>query len=178
VLVVLWSVADVAVPHLPKQASDHLTAAPASWLDSSIAQARIIFHPHRGRMSGTNKTVLLVEDNEDNLVIYSTILRHSGYTVIEARDGQAGIDAAHAEHPDIILMDVSIPLIDGWEATRRLKADPATASIPIIALTAHALAADQQKAVDAGCDGYIPKPAEPRVVLAAVRRQLGEVEAA
>jgi two-component system cell cycle response regulator DivK len=129
-------------------------------------------------MSGTSKTVLLVEDNEDNLVIYSTILRHSGFTVIEARDGQAGIDAAHREMPGIILMDVSIPLIDGWEATRRLKADPATAKIPIIALTAHALASDQQKAVDAGCDGYIPKPAEPRVVLAAVRRHLGEIEAA
>jgi two-component system, cell cycle response regulator DivK len=129
-------------------------------------------------MSASPQTVLLVEDNEDNLVIYSTILRHSGYTVIEARDGQAGIDAAQQQHPDIILMDVSIPLIDGWEATRRLKADPATAKIPIIALTAHALASDQQKAVDAGCDGYIPKPAEPRVVLAAVRRHLGEVEAA
>jgi two-component system, cell cycle response regulator DivK len=129
-------------------------------------------------MTGTNKTVLLVEDNEDNLVIYSTILRHSGYNVIEARDGQAGIDAAQREHPAIILMDVSIPLIDGWEATRRLKADPATAMIPIIALTAHALATDQQKAVDAGCDGYIAKPAEPRVVLAAVRRHLGEAEAA
>ncbi|HEY4219025.1 MAG TPA: response regulator [Gemmatimonadaceae bacterium] len=124
-------------------------------------------------MSGTNKTVLLVEDNEDNLVIYSTILTHAGYPVLEARDGQAGIDSARKNHPAIILMDVSIPLIDGWEATRQLKADPDTASIPIIALTAHALAADQQKAVDAGCDGYIAKPAEPRVVLAAVRERIG-----
>ena len=129
-------------------------------------------------MSGTNKTVLLVEDNEDNLVIYSTILRYSGFTVVEARDGQAGIDAAHREHPALILMDVSIPIIDGLEATRRLKADPETAHIPVIALTAHALAADHQRALDAGCDGYIPKPAEPRVVLAAVRRYLGEAEAA
>ncbi len=129
-------------------------------------------------MTPPNRTVLLVEDNEDNLVIYSTILRYSGYTVIEARDGQAGIDAAHREHPALILMDVSIPLVDGWEATRRLKADPDTASIPIIALTAHALASDQQKAVDAGCDGYIPKPAEPRVVLAAVKQHLGESQAA
>ena len=119
------------------------------------------------------KTVLLVEDNEDNLVIYSTILRHSGFDVIEARDGQAGIETAKAEQPGLILMDVSIPLIDGWEATRRLKADPATAHIPIIALTAHALSSDQQKAVDVGCDGYIPKPAEPRLVLAAVQRHLG-----
>jgi CheY-like chemotaxis protein len=129
-------------------------------------------------MSGKNKTVLLVEDNEDNLVIYSTILRHSGYVVIEARDGKAGIDAAQSAHPAIILMDVSIPLIDGWEATRRLKADPDTAHIPIIALTAHALASDQQKAIDAGCDGYIPKPAEPRAVLNVVEQHLGKAEAA
>jgi len=129
-------------------------------------------------MAGPSKTVLLVEDNEDNLVIYSTILRYSGFEVIEARDGQAGIDTAKARHPGLILMDVSIPLIDGWEATRRIKADPETADIPIIALTAHALASDQQKAVDAGCDGYIPKPAEPRLVLAAVKQHLGAVEAA
>ncbi len=124
-------------------------------------------------MPGTNKTVLLVEDNEDNLVIYSTILRYSGYDVIEARDGQAGIDTAKADHPGLILMDVSIPLVDGWEATRQLKADPETSDIPIIALTAHALASDRQKAIDAGCDEYIPKPAEPRLVLAAVQKHLG-----
>src|SRR5581483_172144 len=124
------------------------------------------------------RTILLVEDNEDNLLIYSTILRHFGFRVIEARDGQAGITAARNEHPGVILMDVSIPIVDGWEATRRLKADPATANIPIIALAAHALASDQQKATEVGCDGYIPKPAEPRVVLAAVMRHLGEAEAA
>lgn len=129
-------------------------------------------------MAGNNKTVLLVEDNEDNLVIYSTILRHSGFEVIEARDGQAGIDTAKTRHPGLILMDVSIPLVDGWEATRRLKADPSTADIPIIALTAHALASDQLKAVEAGCDGYIAKPAEPRVVLAMVKQHLGEAKAA
>ena len=129
-------------------------------------------------MAGPNRTVLLVEDNEDNLVIYSTILRYSGYTVIEATDGQQGIDAARAHHPGLILMDVSIPIVDGWEATRRLKADPDTAGIPIIALTAHALPSDQQKAVEVGCNGYISKPAEPRVVLAAVEGYLGKVEAA
>ncbi len=121
-----------------------------------------------------NGTVLLVEDNEDNLFIYKTILRHYNYDVIEARDGQAAVKAAHEQHPGLILMDVSIPILDGWEATRRLKADPDTASIPIIALTAHALAADQQKAMEVGCDGYISKPAEPRVVLAAVQRYLGK----
>ncbi len=125
-----------------------------------------------------SKTVLIVEDNEDNLVIYSTILRHAGFTVIEARDGRAGVEAATHDHPGLILMDVSIPIIDGWEATRQLKSDAATADIPIIALTAHALASDQQKAFDAGCDGYIAKPAEPRVVLAAVERYLGHAQAA
>lgn len=129
-------------------------------------------------MAGSKKTVLLVEDNEDNLVIYSTILRHAGFEVIEARDGEAGIATAKAQHPGLILMDVSIPLVDGWEATRRIKADPETADIPIIALTAHALASDQQKAKDAGCDGYIPKPAEPRLVLATVKQHLGEAIAA
>ena len=129
-------------------------------------------------MAAKNSTVLLVEDNEDNLLIYSTILRHSGYTVVEARDGQAGIEAAQRENPGLILMDVSIPIIDGLEATRRLKADPNTKHIPIIALTAHALASDQQKAIEAGCDAYIAKPAEPRAVVAAVKEYLGEAEAA
>jgi two-component system, cell cycle response regulator DivK len=117
-----------------------------------------------------NRIVLLVEDNEDNLIIYSTILRHVGLEVVEARDGESGIAMAIAHRPAVILMDVSIPLIDGLEATRRLKANPETAHIPIIALTAHALATDREKAIEAGCDGYIPKPAEPRLVLAAVQR--------
>lgn len=129
-------------------------------------------------MTAKNSTVLLVEDNEDNLLIYSTILRHSGFSVVEARDGQAGIDAAKRELPGLILMDVSIPVMDGLEATRRLKADPDTKHIPIIALTAHALASDQEKAMEAGCDGYIAKPAEPRVVLQAVKDYLGDAEAA
>lgn len=129
-------------------------------------------------MPASSKTVLIVEDNEDNLVIYSTILRHAGFNVLEARDGQSGVDTATHDCPGLILMDVSIPVINGWEATRRLKGNPETAKIPIIALTAHALASDQQKAYDAGCDGYIAKPAEPRVVLAAVERYLGDAQAA
>jgi two-component system cell cycle response regulator DivK len=129
-------------------------------------------------MSHAKPVVLLVEDNEDNAIIYSTILRYGGFDVIEARDGLAGVKAAKAWRPGLILMDVSIPLIDGLEATRRIKADPETADIPIIALTAHALASDQHKAMEAGCDGYIPKPAEPRLVLATVKRYFGEAVAA
>jgi two-component system cell cycle response regulator DivK len=126
----------------------------------------------------SRKTVLLVEDNEDNLIIYSTILRFGGYRVVEAHDGRAALAAARSANPDLILMDVSIPYIDGLEVTRRLKADPATRHIPIIALTAHALTSDRERALEAGCDGYISKPAEPRFVLDAVRRELGAAEAA
>ena len=124
------------------------------------------------------KSVLLVEDNEDNLIIYSTILQYGGYRVVEAHDGRAALAAARSAHPDLILMDVSIPYIDGLEVTRRLKADPATSHIPIIALTAHALTTDRDRALEAGCDGYISKPAEPRAILNAVRGHLGEAEAA
>ena len=117
-------------------------------------------------------TVLLVEDNDDNRIIYSTYLTHAGYRVIEAGDGEQAIALAQSEQPGVILMDVSIPLIDGWEATRRLKADPATEHIPVIALTAHALAADRERALEVGCDDYLPKPVEPREVGAAIARML------
>src|SRR5690606_38674553 len=105
--------------------------------------------------------------------IYRTILEHSGLRVIEAEDGETGVRLAQQQRPDLILMDVSLPLLDGWQATRILKDDPETAHIPIIALTAHALQGDRERAVEAGCDGYIAKPAPPRDVLAEVRRRLG-----
>jgi two-component system, cell cycle response regulator DivK len=124
-------------------------------------------------MSDKRKTVLLVEDNEDNLVVYRTILEHVGFTVIEARDGEEGVNRARAQRPDIILMDISIPKMDGWEATERLKADGATASIPIIALTAHALEEDRLKAMQFGCDGYLAKPVEPRRVVQEVEKFIG-----
>ncbi|HLU25162.1 MAG TPA: response regulator [Longimicrobiales bacterium] len=127
--------------------------------------------------SDRKKTVLLVEDNEDNLVVYRTILDFVGYEVIEARDGEEGVDRARSDHPDLILMDISIPKIDGWEATRRLKADERTKDIPIIALTAHALEEDRQKAIRAGCDGYLAKPVEPRRVVEEVRRFVGPADA-
>jgi two-component system, cell cycle response regulator DivK len=119
------------------------------------------------------KTVLLVEDNEDNLVVYRTILEHVGYRVLEARDGEEGVARARADLPDLILMDISIPKIDGWEATQRLKSDDLTSAIPIIALTAHALEEDRQKATQAGCDGYLAKPVEPRRVVQEVERFVG-----
>ena len=124
-------------------------------------------------MSSAPKTVLLVEDNEDNRIVYSTILEHFGYRVMEALNGEEGIAKARAEKPDLILMDISIPIIDGWEATQVLKHDPRTRLIPIIALTAHALASDRERAMEVGCDGYLAKPCEPRAVVAEVQRFLG-----
>ncbi|HEX8322177.1 response regulator [Longimicrobium sp.] len=126
----------------------------------------------------TLSTVLLVEDNEDNRTIYTTILRHVGHDVIEASNGEDGIRLALERQPNVILMDVAMPGIDGWEATRRLKGDPQTARIPVIALTAHAMAEDRQRAVDAGCEGYLAKPIEPRRVVEEVARMLARIAAA
>jgi two-component system, cell cycle response regulator DivK len=114
-----------------------------------------------------------VEDNEDNRIIYSTVLRHIGYTVIEALDGRQAIALARSEMPDLILMDISIPELDGWEATRILREDPATKGIPIIALTAHALADDRERAQHVGFTAYLAKPIEPRAVVAEVERWIG-----
>jgi len=117
--------------------------------------------------------ILLVEDNDDNMNVYRTILEYDGFDVIEARDGEAGIHEARAGHPDLILMDISIPKIDGFEATRILKADPATRRIPIIALTAHAMDEDRQRARNSGCDGFLAKPIAPRRVVSEILRYLG-----
>lgn len=118
-------------------------------------------------------TVLLVEDNEDNRDIYQLILEHAGYEVLLAVSGEEGIRLARERLPDLILMDISIPVIDGWEATRILKADPVTSGIAIVALTAHALASDRERAREAGCDGYLAKPVEPRRVVAEVTQRIG-----
>jgi len=109
--------------------------------------------------------LLLVEDNEMNRDMLSRRLERKGHQVIMAVDGQQAIDSASSEKPDLILMDMSLPVIDGWEATRRLKAGEQTKSIPIIALTAHAMAEDERKAREAGCDDYDTKPVEfPRLL--------------
>lgn len=117
-----------------------------------------------------------MEDNEDNRIIYSTVLRHLGYQVIEAQDGVNALALVRDSHPDLILMDISIPQLDGWEATRILRQDPATSSIPIIALTAHALPGDRDKAANIGFSAYLAKPVEPRVVAAEVRRWIGAAD--
>lgn len=111
------------------------------------------------------KKILLVEDNELNRDMLSRRLERKGYSVVMAVDGQQGVDMALSEAPALILMDMSLPVIDGWEATRRLKADGRTRHIPVIALTAHAMDGDEQKAKAAGCDDYDVKPVElPRLL--------------
>jgi len=109
--------------------------------------------------------ILVVEDNEMNRDMLTRRLKRKGYDILSAEDGQEGIELAGAHSPDLILMDLSLPVVDGWEATRRLKSAPATQGIPIIALTAHAMSGDREKAMDAGCDDYDTKPVEmPRLL--------------
>ncbi len=109
--------------------------------------------------------ILLVEDNEMNRDMLSRRLTRNGYEIIIAVNGQEGVDMAMAQKPDLILMDMSLPVMDGWEATRQVKADPATRAIPVIALTAHAMMQDREKAMAAGCDDFDTKPVElPRLL--------------
>ena len=122
--------------------------------------------------SPMKKTVLLVEDNPHNRKIFSGMLTHSGFEVVEAEDGQQALDAVAKALPDVILMDLSIPAIDGWEVTRRLKADARSQPIPIIALTAHAMRGDEERARAAGCDHYLAKPISPKKVVEEVRKIL------
>ncbi len=117
--------------------------------------------------------ILLVEDNEMNRDMLSRRLERKGHEVLIAVDGQAGVEMASSVNPDIILMDLSLPVIDGWEATRRIKADPATKDIPVIALTAHAMSGDEQKAREAGCDDYDTKPVNLNRLLEKIGNFLG-----
>jgi two-component system cell cycle response regulator DivK len=117
--------------------------------------------------------ILLVEDNEMNRDMLSRRLERKGFDVVMAVDGQAGVEMASSAGPDLILMDLSLPIIDGWEATRRIKADAATQKIPVIALTAHAMAGDEQKAIEAGCDDYDTKPVDLKRLLGKIENFLG-----
>jgi CheY-like chemotaxis protein len=114
--------------------------------------------------------ILLVEDNEMNREMLSRRLERKGHTVVLAVDGGQALEVARAEMPEVILMDMGLPVLDGWEATRQLKADPRMRAIPVIALTAHAMASEQEKALEAGCDDYDTKPVE-------LPRLLGKIEA-
>ncbi len=118
------------------------------------------------------KRVLVVEDQEDNRRIVRDLLASAGYETLEADNGEDGVAVAKAERPDLILMDIQLPVMDGYEATRRIKADPALRAIPVIVVTSYALSGDEAKARTAGCDAYVTKPFSPRELLAKIREYL------
>jgi two-component system, cell cycle response regulator DivK len=119
-----------------------------------------------------SRRILVIEDQEDNRQILRDLLGSVGYDMIEAADGQAGLAAAQNEHPDLILMDIQLPLMDGYEATRRIKADPELKHIPVIVVTSYALSGDEVKARAAGADAYVTKPYSPRQLLAKIKEFL------
>ena len=125
---------------------------------------------------GAMARILIVEDNEKNRDMLTRRLRRRGYAVLEALDGKGGLAVARAESPDLILMDMSLPDLDGWEATRQLKSAAATRAIPVIALTAHAMSDDRPKALAAGCDDYETKPVELHRLLRKMAALLGHRE--
>ena len=122
----------------------------------------------------SDKTILYVEDNEYNLKIVRQLLARTSYRLIEAMDGQLGVETARRELPDLILMDIQLPKLSGLDATRRLRADPKTAAIPIIVITSFALSGDDQKAKDAGASAYLAKPYSPRELLQMIRKLVPE----
>ena len=119
-----------------------------------------------------NKRILMIEDTEDNRQLMRDLLGSAGYELLEAVDGAAGVAMATKHKPDLILMDIQLPIVDGYEATRRIKADPALRHIPIIAVTSYALSGDEAKARAVGCDGYVAKPFSPRQLLAKIQELL------
>jgi two-component system, cell cycle response regulator DivK len=118
------------------------------------------------------KLIMVVEDQEDNRRILRDLLTSADYDLVEAVNGEEALAAMTKGRPDLILMDIQLPVMDGYEATRRIKADPASASIPIIAVTSYALSGDEAKARAAGCDDFVPKPYSPRQLLAKIRKYL------
>jgi two-component system cell cycle response regulator DivK len=122
-----------------------------------------------------SKCILVVEDQADNRRILRDLLVNAGYELIEAESGEEAITAVAARHPDLILMDIQLPVIDGYEATRRIRSNPDLKSVPIIAVTSYALAGDEAKALAAGCSAYVTKPFSPRALLAKVQEHLALV---
>jgi two-component system cell cycle response regulator DivK len=119
-----------------------------------------------------SKRILVVEDQEDNRRILRDMLTSADYEVTEAENGEEAIAAAAKHRPDLILMDIQLPIMDGYEATRRIKADPTLTGVPVIAVTSYALRGDEEKACAAGCDDFVPKPYSPRQLLAKIRQYL------
>lgn len=122
------------------------------------------------------KRVLVVEDNENNIYLIRFILQKNGFEFIEARDGETGVELAVKEKPDLILMDIQLPVLDGYEATKRIKTMEETKDIPIIALTSYAMVGDREEALNVGCDGYIEKPINPETIIAEIKKYLKKNE--
>lgn len=118
------------------------------------------------------KKILVIEDNENNLYLMRFLLEKNGYNVVEARDGVAGVKMAAIEKPDIIFMDMQLPLLDGYEATKKIKANKEISDIPIIALTSYAMVGDREKTLKAGCNDYIEKPIDPETILTKIKQHL------
>lgn len=123
------------------------------------------------RPTGARK-VLIIEDNEDNRIIYAAAFRHRGYRVLEADNGYTGVELARRERPDVVLMDLSMPILDGFEATQALKHDPETSAIPVVIVSAHSMPVDEQRARDAGCSFFLVKPVLPLELVDEVARML------
>jgi two-component system, cell cycle response regulator DivK len=121
--------------------------------------------------------ILYVEDNEDNIYMLVRRLERQGFEVVVARDGEQGVALARSEHPDLIVMDLNMPVLDGWQATRQLKSAPETEAIPVIALSAHAMSGDRERALEAGCDDYDTKPVRIDSLMAKIRTLLPEAPA-
>jgi len=118
------------------------------------------------------KKILVIEDNETNLYLMRTILQKLGYQVIEAQDGYSGVELAIAENPDLILMDIQLPVLDGYGATKKIRANEKTKNIPIIAITSYAMVGDKEKTLNAGCTAYIEKPIEPQSFIEEIKKYL------
>ena len=147
------------------------------WVESQVGQGStfsftVPVRVERQVSHGMSKRILVVEDQEDNRQIIRDLLSATDYEIMEAETGEQALEAVAKQRPDLILMDIQLPGIDGYETTRRIKADPALRSIPIIAVTSYALSGEEQKARAAGCDEYVPKPYSPRQLLAKIRQYL------
>lgn len=121
----------------------------------------------------SSRRILVIEDNPDNMTLIVDVLLSLDYAVLQATDGEKGVDLARSEQPDLILMDLSLPRMDGWTATRTIKADEALKAIPVVALTAHAMVGDRERALEAGCDDYISKPIDLQELVTKLNQHLG-----
>jgi CheY-like chemotaxis protein len=121
----------------------------------------------------SNRRILLIEDNQDNMTLIADVLKSLNYAVIQATNGEQGVEIATSERPDLILMDLSLPQMDGWTATRHIKSNPELTRIPIIALTAHAMIGDRERALQAGCDDYLTKPINLRELATKLAQYMG-----